>query len=62
MGLVHKIRLEPDKKQMSEDLIMTKYMLKLVTILSNLLSKRLLRLARDLGEPNTSVQFIHDVS
>lgn len=41
---------------------MTKYMLKLVTILSNLLSKRLLRLARDLGEPSTSVQFIHDVS
>ena len=59
---MHKIRLEPEKKQVSEDLIMTKYMLKLVTILTNLLSKRLLRLSADLGEPNTAVQFITDVS
>ena len=37
-------------------------MLKLVTILTNLLSKRLLKLARDLGEPSTSIQFIQGVS
>ena len=55
MGLVHKIRLQPDKKQMSEDLTMTQYTLKLVTILTNLLSKRLLKLALDLGEPSTSI-------
>ena len=62
MGLVHKIRLEPGKRSVSEDLIMTKYMLKLVTILTNLLSKRLLKLSTNLGEPNTAVKFITDVS
>ena len=41
---------------------MTKYMLKLVTILTNLLSKRLLKLSTNLGEPNTAVKFITDVS
>jgi len=68
LGLVHTIRLNPIKKEeqkkvqsQSQELIMTQYLLKLLTILTNILCKNLIKLTQVMEVPEQGIDYIRAV-
>ena len=67
LGLVHTIRLNPIKNEekkvqsQSSELIMTQYLLKLLTILTNILCKNLIKLTQVMEVPEQGIDYIRAV-